>query len=80
MQVVRGSNPRLGGSRVSQFQASGEISTLQSRASGLQSTTQGIPSGPEKTPPSQKQTSKQIRVGEFAGSTRADYSKFYPNP
>ena len=41
MQEVSGSNPRLGGLRVSQFQASGGISTLQSRASGLQSTTQG---------------------------------------
>ena len=41
MQEVRGSIPRLGGLRVSQLQASGGISTLQSRASGLQSTTQG---------------------------------------
>ena len=41
MQEVRGWIPRLGGSRVSQLQASGGISTLQSRASGLQSTTQG---------------------------------------
>ena len=40
MQEVPGPNPRLGGLRVSQFQASGGISTLQSRASGLQSTTQ----------------------------------------
>lgn len=48
MQEVRGSNPRLGGLRVSPLQASGGISTLQSRASGLQSTTQGIPSGPHK--------------------------------
>ena len=31
MQEVRGSNPRLGGLRVSQLQASGEIRTLQSR-------------------------------------------------
>ena len=41
MQEVWGSNPRPSGLRVSQFQASGGISTLQSRASGLQSTTQG---------------------------------------
>ena len=41
MQEVRGSSPTLGGLRVSQLQASGGISTLQSRASGLQSTTQG---------------------------------------
>ena len=40
MQEVSGSNPRLGGLRVSQFQASGGMSALQSRASGLQSTTQ----------------------------------------
>ena len=32
---------KLGGSRVSQLQASGGVGTLQSRASGLQSTTQG---------------------------------------
>ena len=37
----RGSNPRLGGLRVSPFQASGGIGTLQSRASGLQSIMQG---------------------------------------
>ena len=53
MQEVRGSNHRLGGVWVSQFQASGGISTLQSRASVLKSTTQGIPSGPQKTPPNQ---------------------------
>ena len=41
MQEVRGSNPRLGGLRVSQFQVTGWISTLQSRVSGLQSTTRG---------------------------------------
>ena len=58
MQEVWGSNPRLDGSRVSPFQVSGGISTLQSRASGLQSTTQGIPSGPKMTPPSQKQQRK----------------------
>ena len=40
MQEVRGSNLRLDGLRVRQYQASGGISTLQSRASGLQSTTQ----------------------------------------
>ena len=39
MREVRGSSPTLGGLRVSQLQASGGISTLQSRASGLQSTT-----------------------------------------
>ena len=39
MREVRGSNVRLGGLRVSQFQASARIGTLQSRASGLQSTT-----------------------------------------
>ena len=44
---VWGSNPRLGGLRVSPLQVSGGMSTLQSRASGLQSTTQGIPSGPK---------------------------------
>ena len=40
MQEVGGSNPRLGGLRLSQFQASGGIGTLQSMASSLQSTTQ----------------------------------------
>ena len=46
MQEVRGSNPRLGGLRVSQFQISGGgKGTLQSRASGLQCTRQGVPSG-----------------------------------
>ena len=34
MQQVRGSNPGLGGLRARQFQASGGIGTLQSRASG----------------------------------------------
>ena len=48
MQEVRGSNPRLGGLRVGQFQASGGIGTLQSRASDLRSATQGIPSGPKQ--------------------------------
>ena len=56
MQEVRGSNPRLGGVRVRQLQASEGISTLQSRASGLQSTTEGT----KKTPPSQ--TNKQPPV------------------
>ena len=41
MQEVWDSNPTLGGLWVSQFQASGGISALQSRASGLQSTTKG---------------------------------------
>jgi hypothetical protein len=41
MQEVRGPSPPLGGLRVSQLQASGGISTFQSRAFGLQSTTQG---------------------------------------
>ena len=54
MQEVRGSSPTLGGLRVSQLQASGGISTLQSRASGLQSTTQGNSVRTKKTPPSQK--------------------------
>ena len=47
MQEVWGSDPRLGGLRVSPLRASEGIGTLQSGASGLQSTTQGIPSGPK---------------------------------
>ena len=39
---------QIGGLGVSPFQASGGISTLQSRAPGLQSTTQGIPFGPQR--------------------------------
>ena len=54
MQEVRGSNPRLGGLWVSQLQASGGISTLQSRASGLQSTTQGNSIRTKNNPSSQK--------------------------
>ena len=50
MQEVRGSNPRPGGLRVSQFQAIGGVSTLQSGASGFQSTMQGIPSEPKSFP------------------------------
>ena len=56
MQEVRGLNPRLGGLRVSQLQASGGTSTLQSRASGLQSTTQGNSIRTKKTLPSQTTT------------------------
>ena len=57
MQGIRGSIPRLGGSRVRQLQASGGIGTLQSRASsGLQSTMQGIPSGPRDSSESNTQT------------------------
>ena len=41
MQEVLGSNRTLGGLWVSQFQASGGISALPSRAPGLQSTTKG---------------------------------------
>ena len=58
MQEVQGSNPRLGGLRVSQFQVFGGISTLQSRASGLQSTTQGSPSGPKRLLRVQKQAKR----------------------
>ena len=45
MHEVRGSNPRLGGLRVSQLPVYGGIGTLQSRASGLQSPTQGNSGG-----------------------------------
>ena len=53
-QEVRGVHRGLGGSSVSPFQASGGISTLQSRASGLQSTTQGIPSAPQDSSASRR--------------------------
>ena len=51
IQEVRGSKSQAGGVtglRVSPFQVSGGMSTLQSRASGLQCATEGIPSGPNK--------------------------------
>ena len=51
MQEVWGSNPRLGGLRLDQLQAFGDISTLQSRASGLQSTAQGNSIRTNSTPP-----------------------------
>ena len=59
MQDVWGSNPRLDGLQVSPLQASGGISTLQSRAFGLQSATQSIPSGPKD---SSESTHKPYRI------------------
>ena len=67
MQEVSGLNPRLGGLGASPLQAPEEISTLQSRASGLQSTTQGNSIRTREAPPSQAR--KYIR------SQRRHFSK-----
>ena len=60
--VKHGSIIRQGGLWVRQLQASGGISTLQSRASGLQSTTRGNSIGTTRTPPSQQTNNKWIQL------------------
>ena len=67
MREVRGSNPRLGGSRVLQFQVSGGMGTLQSVSSGLQSTTQGIPSGPKDSSESKNRFAQATGGGVHSG-------------
>ena len=56
--------------RVSQLQASGGISTLKSRASGLQSTTQGNSIRTKQTPPSQKKKLRRPLIIKGGGTPK----------
>jgi len=71
-QEVRGSSLALGGARVSQLHASGGISALQSRASGLRSTTQG---NPIRTDDSSESNKPQ---NAWARGTRKNTYQSYP--